>query len=260
MPNKIPEIVERIPCGKSIYSVYRFVKDNFRKLIFYVQNGTHYNRSKFYNHILKSSAGECSHQTDIFDHLSTIFFFATDANPKLMVELGTRGGESTRALLAATSVTNSILLSIDIEDPEQDIIDFQEHWHFVKTDDIEFGKTEFNSWCLSHSIEPVIDLLFIDTSHDYLHTKQEIKIWSKYLSDKGTIIFHDTNMRKGVYVRNDGSIGFGWNNERGVVKAIEEFVNRQYDENSYFCDVTDKYNLIHFPNCNGLTVLKKRME
>jgi hypothetical protein len=101
-------------------------------------------------------------------------------------------------------------------------------------------------------------VLFIDTSHDYIHTKQEIEIWSKYLSDKGIMIFHDTNMGKGMYTRNDGSMGFGWDNERGVMRAIEEFVDRQYDENSFFCDVTDKYSLIHFPNSNGLTIIKKR--
>ena len=145
-----------------------------------------------------------------------------------------------------------------LTDCEQKNIPFRDRWHFVKANDIEFAKSDFKSWCLAHSIEPEIDVLFIDTSHEYQHTKKEIEIWSKHLSDKGIMIFHDTNMGKGMYTRNDGSMGFGWDNERGVMRAIEEFVDRQYDENSFFCDVTDKYSLIHFPNSNGLTIIKKR--
>jgi hypothetical protein len=145
MPNQVPEIVERIPGGKTFYFIYRAIKDNSRKLVFYVQGGTCYNRTTFHNSFLFDAAGECSHTTDIYDHLGTIFFFATDINPKLMVELGTRGGESTRALLAAASFVDSILLSIDIEDSEQGILPFQERWHFVKADDIAFGQTGFNA-------------------------------------------------------------------------------------------------------------------
>lgn len=252
MQKQIRNVAKRIPGARGFYR-------GLRRLCFYVQGGTRY-RCKYYNTFLFNAIGGQSHQSDISDHYGTIFFFATDANSKLMVELGTRDGESTRVLLAAASITNSVLLSIDIEDCEQISIPFRERWHFVKADDIEFGKTEFNNWCLGRSIEPVIDVLFIDTSHEYIHTKQEIEIWSKYLSDNGITIFHDTNMGKGMYGRYDGSIDFGGANKRGVVRAIEEFVGRQYDENSFFCDVTDKYSLIHFPNSNGLTIIKKRNE
>lgn len=257
MQRRIPEAVERIPGGRIPYFIYRAIKDNFRKFWFFIQGGTRFNRSKFYNTDLFNAAVGCSPETDIYDHLSTIFFFAAEANPRLMVELGTRGGESTRALLAAASLTDAKLLSIDIEDCEKDDIYAHDKWYFVKADDIEFGKSEFKSWCADHSIKPVIDVLFIDTSHEYVHTKQELEVWSNYIAEKGVLIFHDTNMGKGMYARNDGSMGFGWNNKRGVIQAIEEFVGRQYDENSFFCDVTENYSLMHFPNSNGLTVLKK---
>ena len=255
----VPELVEKIPGGKIPYFIYRFFKDNVRKLFFYIQGGSRYNTSRFYNPDLSDAAGDCSPETDIFDHLGTIFFFAVDARPSLIVELGTRGGESTRALLAAASLSDAIVLSIDVEDCKQAEICFRERWHFIKADDIKFGRSEFTSWCAAHSVAPVIDVLFVDTSHEYSHTKNEIETWSNYLSEEGTIIFHDTNMGKGMYSRNNGSMGFGWNNQRGVIRAIEEFIGRRYDENSFFADVTDKFNIIHFPNSNGLTILKKSL-
>ena len=252
-------IISKIPGIKKIYSLSRKCnKESMRKLYFYMQYGRHF-KCKFYNKSLIHEFNGKISRSDISDHLGTIFFFATSANPKLMVELGTRGGHSTRALLAAASITDSIVLSIDIDDCEDINISSKERWNFVQADDIEFCKKEFKNWCLNRSIEPLINVLFIDTSHEYLHTKEEIKIWSKYLADNGIMIFHDTNNGKGMYVRHDGSIDIGGDDhKRGVIKAIEEFLDCQYDENSFFSDATDNYSLIHFPNCNGLTIIKKR--
>jgi len=207
---------------------------------------------------LAYALGHPNRRTDISDHLSAIFYFAIDAAPTLIVELGTRGGESTRALLAAAFNTQSTLLSIDFHDCQALQLPFREHWHFINADDLEFGKTEFTDWCLSHSLVPRIDVLFIDTSHQYEHTKAEIEIWSSYLSDTAVMLFHDTNLGKGTYARLDGSIGIAWDNQRGVIRALEELVGRQYDETAFFCDLTDQYLIMHYPNCNGLTVLKKR--
>ncbi len=198
-------------------------------------------------------------RSDISDHLGVLFYFATIAAPRLIVELGTRGGESTRALLAAASETNSILLSIDIEDCSQIDIPVRDRWHFVRSDDVEFGVAAFRSWCDTRSIAPEVDVLFIDTSHTYEHTKAEIGVWSNHLSENGIIIFHDTNMGSGVFARMDGTISCGWDNDRGVMAAIEETVGRRYDEKCFFSDVTDKYAVLHFPNCNGLTIVKRRV-
>ena len=215
-------------------------------------------QQRYYHEAICQAFAQRSVPSDISDHLGMIFYQAIDANAKLIVELGTRGGESTRSLLAAAAVTDATLLSIDIDDCAQVSLPFVERWRFIQEDDVRFGRTGFLEWCESQTLEPKIDLLFVDTSHEYTHTKQEIEVWSPHLSETGMMIFHDTNMGDGIYARLDGSVGFGWNNERGVIRAIEEFVGRQYDENSLFCDVTEQYCLLHFPHCNGLTILKKR--
>jgi predicted O-methyltransferase YrrM len=211
----------------------------------------------FYNPVLIDALGKAGHRSHISDHLSSIFFFALDAKPRLMVELGTGGGESTRVLLAAASIAKSTLLSIDVKDCGQLALPFKEHWHFVQSDDIEFGEARFTEWCLRGSIEPRIDLLLVDTSHRYEHTKKELKVWSPYLSDNAIMLLHDTNMGPGVYGRMDGSVGIGFDNERGVIRALEEFVGRQFDEKSFFCDLAGGYLITHYPHCNGLAVLKK---
>jgi hypothetical protein len=253
MYEHLRNFIKRIP-GATI--TYGAVICRFRKLLFWLRGGTRY-RYAFYTSSLIDALGKTKRQSHISDHLSSLFFFALDARPKLMVELGTDVGESTRVLLAAASITKSTLLSIDIEDCKQLPLPFKEHWHFVQSDDIGFGKAGFIEWCLHRSIEPQIDLLFIDTSHKYLHTKEEILVWSPYLSDHAIMLFHDTNMGTGPYARMNGSIGFGLDNKRGVIKAIEEFLGRQYDEKSFFCDLTKGYLIMHYPNCNGLTILKK---
>ena len=64
------------------------------------------------------------------------------------------------------------------------------------TDDIEFGRSGFTSWCQTNGFEPAIDLLFIDSSHEYEHTAQEIDTWFRFVADDGVVLFHDTNMRR----------------------------------------------------------------
>jgi predicted O-methyltransferase YrrM len=174
-----------------------------------------------------------------------------------MVELGTRGGESTRALLAAASINQSTLLSVDIEDCRQDRLPFAEHWQFIQADDVVFGRERFADWGRQHGMPEKAKLIFIDTSHEYEHTKQEIAAWAPHLADRGILLFHDTNMGNGKFARMDGSISLGWDNQRGVIRAIEEFLGRQYDENSFFTDIASGYLVQHYPHCNGLTVLKR---
>ena len=71
------------------------------------------------------------------------------------------------------------------------------------------------------------------------------------------MLFQDTNMGAGVYARMDGSTGIGRNKGRDVTRAIEELIGHPFDESSLFSDLAKEYLIMHFPNCNGLTVLEK---
>jgi predicted O-methyltransferase YrrM len=227
-----------------------------KEAAFRKQGGTQF-RQAFQHPVLIEGLRGYTAASDISDHLSALFFFAVNANPKLIVELGTRGGESTRALLAAAAVTDATMLSVDIEDCEGLDLPHRDRWNFVKADDVAFAKNGFPQWCAEKGLEPVADVVFIDTSHLYEHTRQEIAVWSPLLSPNGTMLFHDTNMGHGLTARLDQSICIGWDNSRGVIRAVEEFLGKKYDENRFFTDITNGFLVMHYAHCNGLTVMKK---
>lgn len=231
-------------------------KKSYLKRKIRLQGGEKYSQI-FYSDELKKSLIDYPQSSDISDHLSTIFYHTLEAKPKLIVELGTRGGESTKALLAAAKIANCQVLSIDIEDCSNVNIVYNDHWNFVKDDDIEFGKNKFVDWCKSKNLPIKADMIFIDTSHNIDHTIEEIDVWKNHLSENGSMMFHDTNMGKGVYARLDGTVKSGWNNDRGVIAGVENFLSTKYDESKFFTDYRNGFLVRHYPYCNGFTVLKK---
>lgn len=226
------------------------------KVIFRLKGETRYGHFFHGTSLAKAFEG-CPAKSDISDHLGSIFFFAAMVRPKLIVELGTRGGESTRFLLAAAAVNGSTVLSIDLQECPALACPCGERWKFVRADDVEFGNSGFEDWCREQHVEAAVDVLFVDTSHEYAHTQKEIEAWTRHLSKNGLMIFHDSNMGHGLYAHTDGSVSYGWDNRRGVIRAIEEFLGRQYDERSFFYDRTEKFLVMHFPYCSGLTVLQR---
>jgi cephalosporin hydroxylase len=198
-------------------------------------------------------------KTDISDHLSDLFFDVMSQAPRLIVELGTRGGESTRVLLAAAEQLGARVLSVDLNDCSQVTLSDKQRqrWTFVQSDDVAFGKTGFAGWCEEQQLPVRADVIFLDTSHYYEHTLEELRAWVPHVPRGGLLILHDTNMGRGLYRRFDNSMGSGWNNQRGVIRAVEEYVGRKYDEATLFCDITGEFLIRHRPNCNGYTVIKR---
>lgn len=200
---------------------------------------------------------EVLEQTDIADHLPVLFSEAIKSCPSLIVELGTRGGDSTKVLLKAASMTKAKMLSVDIEDCRHVVNDssFTDLWRFVQADDVAFA-AEFKNWCHKVDYPASIDVLFIDTSHEYDHTIQEIKAWFPLLSPKCKVIFHDTNMRR-YFKHKSGRIVLGWDNKRGVIRAIEETLCCSYNEAVPFIDLHEGWMIEHYPHSNGLTILTR---
>ena len=99
-------------------------------------------------------------------------------------------------------------------------------------------------------------MIFIDTSHLYEHTRDEIDRWLPRLAPGGAMVFHDTNMAT-WYRSLNGQVRRGWDNERGVIRAIEERLGRNYDADTYFVDIAAGFLVEHWPWCSGLTVLRR---
>lgn len=125
-------------------------------------------------------------QNDISDHLTTIFCESVSTKPKLIVELGVRGGESTFVFERVAKLYNVTIVSVDIDDCLK--ASAYPSWNFVKRDDIAFAK-EFDGWCRERGIASEIDVLFIDTSHLYEHTLQEIQSWFPFLTAQSKVNF-----------------------------------------------------------------------
>ncbi|MBI2598414.1 MAG: class I SAM-dependent methyltransferase [Candidatus Diapherotrites archaeon] len=191
--------------------------------------------------------------SDISDHLNIIFSETVKAKPEMIVELGTRGGESTRALAKAAKKNNAVLVSVDVNDCSGKC-DY-ENWFFVKNDDLEFAK-KFRNWCKEKSLKPSVDVLFIDTTHTYEHTKKEINEWFPLLSKNAVTLFHDTNSKM-VYNRIDGTIGIGNEYDRGVILAVEDYYKVELTETKNFEKTVGKNTLKHYKNCNGLLIIRK---
>ncbi len=121
--------------------------------------------------------------------------------------------------------------------------------------DIELAK-RFPEFCKQRSVQPSIDLLFIDTSHYYDHTVQEIEAWFPMLSPRAKVMFHDTNLRL-VGLRKDGCFALAWDNQRGVIRAIEDFLGIHIYERRERTAHASGWLVRHWPNCNGLTILDR---
>jgi cephalosporin hydroxylase len=193
-------------------------------------------------------------RTDISEHLPTLFVEAVRSRPELIVELGVRGGESTFALERAARRCGEIpIVSVDIEDCES--VSHYSNRTFVKMDDIAFAR-QFPSWRAERNLPDRIGFLFIDTSHLYEHTVEEIKHWFPLLAPRATVCFHDTNMWW-LNMRRDWTLGTGWSNKRGVIRAIEEYLGTRYNEKAQFADYRKGWLVQHYPNCSGLTILSR---
>ncbi len=195
-------------------------------------------------------------RTDINEHLPRLFTESLRMQPRLIVELGVRGGASTFVFERVAQHCNATLVSIDIEDCTQ--ASSYPHWHFIQHDDVAFAE-QFPAWCAERSLSAAIDVLFIDTSHYYDHTVAEINAWFPLLADHALVFFHDTNQQL-IYRRDDNSIGQGWDNKRGVIQAIEEYFNQTFNEAVDFTHAEPGWLIRHHARCNGLTILEKMEE
>jgi len=195
------------------------------------------------------------HHTDISSHLEVIYKETYNMNPKVIVELGIRGAESSRIFGCLTQELNTRLIGVDIEPPYQFDYNTIKNSTLILMDDVKFAPI------YKALSKEVVDVLFIDTSHLYEHTVQEIAAWFPLLGNKALVIFHDTNLDGKGYYRKDGKMEMNWDNNRGVTRAIEEYLNVVIDEKSNFemtihrSDI--KWTLKHYTNSNGLLLLWK---
>lgn len=121
--------------------------------------------------------------SDINEHLQFMHDVCIETDAKVVVELGVRSGVSTAAFLAAMEHTGGVVWSCDIN-MHRVVPEIAEHprWEFWWGSDLELVDDA-----------PDCDVLFIDTSHAYQHTIEEL---DAYASKAQLILLHDTQLEQ----------------------------------------------------------------
>lgn len=122
--------------------------------------------------------------SDIYLHLPTFVATVEELDAQVVIELGTRTGVSTVAWLHALESTGGHLWSVDI-DAQPDIGTY-DHWTFLRGDDC--AETIYSR------LPSRADIVFIDTSHAYEHTRMELSLYLWLVRPGGKILLHDTEL------------------------------------------------------------------
>ncbi len=127
--------------------------------------------------------------SDIQHHLGLLFSLARGN----VLELGTRGGVSTQALLAGVEQHGGRVVSVDIDPACADVAKghpLWAFWHGSSTDaNMAQDITTYNGpW----------DVLMIDTEHTYEQASAELALWGLLVRPGGHILMHDPETFPGV--------------------------------------------------------------
>lgn len=165
-----------------------------------------------------------SAENDINEHLPIFSLLVTEFQLKRIVELGTRSGNSTLALLEAAKQIGGTVLSMDVQpclEARQRIIaaGFDSIWTFWQANDLEVPSSQ---------VPQPIDLLFIDTLHTYGQMQAELAKYGPMVRSGGWIVVHD-------YVAFPG-----------LTQAIYEYVEKN----------KAKFHFYPFANQNGLALIR----
>lgn len=136
--------------------------------------------------LLQECFRRAQHGSDISDHLPRLFELASRPYVKV-IELGVRRGDSTSAFLAAAEAQGGEVWSVDIASPVVPV-DWQSlaFWYPVVGNDLE----------VADRLPDSVDIVFIDTSHTYVQTKAELKLYSGKVKSGGLIVLHDTELQR----------------------------------------------------------------
>jgi hypothetical protein len=217
-----------------------------------------------YKHVLIDSN---TIDTELSSHLPALFAYAYANNPGIIVEAGVAVGNSSRTFNRVAQLLDIKLIGMDISKEQAYVYQPLSNGILWIMSDIYFS----SYYARSPFKDIPLKVIFIDTSHEYHHSLQEIAHFVPLLADGGMMMFHDANVtplsvegREGWW-RVNNTFGVmlpsSPSNPRGVTPALRESFGINFDEtryqNFFFNKDGVEWHFVHYPFCNGLTVLKK---
>lgn len=176
---------------------------------------------------------------DFRENKELIFNAVTSLNARVVVELGTDVGDSTRILASALMRTGGHLWTIDVARPNWEMTHIRRVNNSLGTDTTEASPmpqvmeyfkdvvTVITSDSLKVDWKSGIDLLFIDSLHEAFHVASELEKYGTLVRVGGLILLHDTHHKQfGDGIR--GAIEV-WAKSKG--KQFKYFLSDKPEEN-----------------------------
>ena len=158
-------------------------------------------------------ADRLSRWSDIQEYLPFLYEQARSRPGVRVLELGARRGNSTLAFLAGATESGGHVWSSDIDNVLRHPDGIGPwagcpRWTFVCGDDMNPAAQAL--------LPPEVDVLFVDSSHEYLHTLEECRAYVPRVAPGGVVLFHDTNIYDWP--------GYGWTGDvPPVQQALSEY-------------------------------------
>jgi predicted O-methyltransferase YrrM len=124
----------------------------------------------------------CMLRSDIQQHLPRLHAEASIGDAQI-IELGVRSGNSTVAFLAAVEEHGGHVYSADIDRPRFPWSN-HEQWSFHHGNDLD----------LVDELPDQVDIVFIDTSHHFQQTVDELEVYVPRVKPGGVVLLHDTEL------------------------------------------------------------------
>lgn len=141
-------------------------------------------------------------------HLPFAFWIIEELKPNIVVELGTHSGNSYFSMCQSVveNKLNTKCYAVDTWEGDEQAGKYP---ITVYNDVSTFNEKEFSSFstlmrmtfddALNNFDNNTIDLLHIDGLHTYEAVKHDFETWLPKISDRGIIMFHDTNVYHGDF-------------------------------------------------------------
>jgi hypothetical protein len=184
--------------------------------------------------------------------LPEIFDATVLAAPKLIVELGvSKEALANKALVTAAEMFGARVVGCDLGD-FSDVCRYP-RWSFCRGDARDFGR-KFRTLA-GGTLD--VDVLLVDCDEKYETTREIIGSWMPNLAPARTVMFRCTNLSKILHYEDGTSTGLGWDNDRGVIRAVEDELGVSFDETRPFEGILNGWQVKHIPWGAGLTVLRR---